>query len=532
MARGVNPRCEGFSTAVERLFDVGSVVGLSESELLDRFVDRRDGAAFAALVDRHGPMVLGICRRLLHDPHEADDAFQAVFLILARKAGGIGRKELVGNWLYGVSRRVATRARVLAARRPKTGGPLDADARRHDGSSPAESLVRDELGERLHEEVGRLPERYRVPVVACYFEGKSCEEAAALMRCPVGTVKGRLSRARDLLRRRLESRGVTAPAPLLATALAAPDLRAAVPPALAARAVRAGLAASSSPFAWMTASVATTSIHSLAEGVIRAMFYAKLKSLVLPAGLVAAGLLAAGAGLAASQESDLPKPELKKEAKPAADAPSPEPSDAAPAKEESKQASPRPRSMRSPMMGGGMVGMGGMGGMVGGPLVLSDAVFIARASAFLTAQSPTEDEIAVHVALDSKLSIHLGEDSTLADLLEQVRDVKVADGKPLPVFVCWSALRDEEITEVSACGETQLDEVPLKAALRLALKEVGLAYCVRDGILIISTPLDIRVELEEAQAEWLARNPEGYEMGQDGLIRKAEPLPASGRGFQ
>jgi RNA polymerase sigma factor (sigma-70 family) len=235
---------------------------------------------------------------LLRDPNDADDAFQTVFLILARKAGGLRRKDLVANWLYGVALRVAMEAR----KRPRTAvvedeSACDVDARRPSPADPAAVAVRREDETRLHEEVGRLPERYRAPVVACYFEGRTHEEAAAQLNWPIGTVKGRLARARDLLRTRLERRGVTAPAALLTTALAAPDLRAAVPAALADRAVAAALAVVASPSAWMTSAALSTSTLTLSEGVIQAMFHAQIKSLAITAAL-AVGLLAAGAGLA------------------------------------------------------------------------------------------------------------------------------------------------------------------------------------------------------------------------------------------
>ena len=116
-----------YHQAIERLFNEGTVSGLSEAQLLERFAARNDEAAFEALVERHGPMVLGVCRRFLRDPNDVDDAFQAVFLVLVRRAGDIRRKELLGNWLYGVACRVAVRARSLAARRPATITEADGD---------------------------------------------------------------------------------------------------------------------------------------------------------------------------------------------------------------------------------------------------------------------------------------------------------------------------------------------------------------------------------------------------------------------
>jgi RNA polymerase sigma factor (sigma-70 family) len=332
--------------AVQRLLESGSAVGVPESRLVERFAVGRDEAAFAALVDRHGPMVLGVCRRLLRDPNDADDAFQATFLVLARKAGGLRRKELVGNWLYGVARRVASEARRRS--RPATPGgdpAFDADARRPAPADPADVAARREDEARLHEEVGRLPERYRAPVVACYFEGRTHEEAAALLDWPVGTVKGRLARARELLRSRLERRGVTAPAALLASALVSPDLRAAVPPALAARAVASALAAVAFPSAWMTSAVLSTSVRSLSEGAIQAMLYAQIKALAIPATL-AVGLLAAGAGLAtAGREATQGPAEPAAVAAPPPTTPTPAPAQEPPA----EHAVDRPQGFLGPM---------------------------------------------------------------------------------------------------------------------------------------------------------------------------------------
>src|SRR5262249_27839110 len=161
-------------------------------------------------IARHGPMVLGVCRQLLRDPNDVDDAFQATFLVLVRKAGTLRRCDLLGNWLYGVAYRVATRARVLSARRtakaPYGQEGVDGlgadDGWRLSGQDAAAGPDR-EPRPWLHEEVGRLPEKYRVPVLLCYFEGLTHEEAAGRLGWPLGTVKGRLARARDLLRRRL-----------------------------------------------------------------------------------------------------------------------------------------------------------------------------------------------------------------------------------------------------------------------------------------------------------------------------------------
>src|SRR5439155_14145624 len=155
------------------------------------------------LVARHGPMVWSVCRRLLTQVHDAEDAFQATFMVLVRKAARIQRRELLANWLYGVAYKVAARARGQAARRRGRETPDLVDPVQAVADKPT-----DDVKAVLHEEVSHLPEKYRAPVVLCYLEGKSNEEAAENLDCPVGTVKGRLARARELLQRRLVRRGL------------------------------------------------------------------------------------------------------------------------------------------------------------------------------------------------------------------------------------------------------------------------------------------------------------------------------------
>ncbi len=184
----------------ERLMTSGGLSALSEEQLIDRFVCLHDESAFEAIVLRHGPMVRGVCRRLLRDANDVDDAFQATFLVLARKAGTLRRRERLGNWLYGVSYRIALRVRVSASWRRRE---KESTAEGGRGAGCVLDALHDDDVSTLHEEVHRLPENYRTPVVLCYLEGLTHEEAAVRLRWPVGTVKGRLSRARDLLRSRL-----------------------------------------------------------------------------------------------------------------------------------------------------------------------------------------------------------------------------------------------------------------------------------------------------------------------------------------
>ena len=180
------------ASPLHRLFNLGAVGAMSDAQLLDRFVSRRDEiaeAAFEELVSRHGPMVLRVCRGVLHDAHDAEDAFQAVFLVLAGRAGSIRRSGSVGSWLFGVAHRVATRARRSASRR-----------RRHDqliaarvaGSDPPSGD--DSEWEILHEEIDGLPERLRAPVVLCYLQGLTYAAAAHQLGLSEVAFRGRLAR--------------------------------------------------------------------------------------------------------------------------------------------------------------------------------------------------------------------------------------------------------------------------------------------------------------------------------------------------
>jgi RNA polymerase sigma factor (sigma-70 family) len=192
--------------------------------LLERFLrgeKSESQEAFRALVVRHGPAVLGICRRVLEMQQDAEDAFQATFLVLARKAGTIRDRKLLASWLYEVAHRVAVKARATGFRRRKLERQVAAMSPRAIVRNEAELAASlDELGPILHAEVDRLPERYRVPIILSYLEGKTNEEVAELLQWPVGTVKGRLSRARDLLRVRLGRRGLVLSAAFLTAILA------------------------------------------------------------------------------------------------------------------------------------------------------------------------------------------------------------------------------------------------------------------------------------------------------------------------
>ena len=175
----------------------------SDAELLHRFARARDQEAFAALVRRHGPMVFGVCRRVLRDPNDAEEAFQVTFLVLVRKAGGLRQPDRLANWLYGVANRVARKARVSAARR----GRHEQAAAGPDGYFPADGSDAD-VWAVLDEEMVALPDKYRAPLVLCYLEGLTNEAAAERLGWPPGSMSYRLARGRELLRQRLVRRGV------------------------------------------------------------------------------------------------------------------------------------------------------------------------------------------------------------------------------------------------------------------------------------------------------------------------------------
>ncbi len=198
----------------QTLFNLGSLGALPDGELLSLFASRRDEAgelAFAVLVERHGPMVHRVCRSILRDEHDAQDAVQATFLVLVRRGGSVRNRGSLGSWLHGAALRVASCARVSASRR-------SARERRAAALVPADAVGATNesgLSEVLHEELDRLPERHRAAIVLCYLEGLPCDAAASRLGVPVGTVKSRLTRGRERLRAQLIRRGFAPSAGLL-----------------------------------------------------------------------------------------------------------------------------------------------------------------------------------------------------------------------------------------------------------------------------------------------------------------------------
>jgi RNA polymerase sigma factor (sigma-70 family) len=261
--------------------------GLTDAQLLERFLTHRDGAAVEALVRRHGPMVMGVCRRVLVNRHDAEDAFQATFLVLVKKAAAIAARELLANWLYGVAYNTARKARAAAARRRRR----ERQVAQMPEPQATPTCPWEDLRPLLDEELHLLPDRYRAPVVLCYLEGKTHRQAAAQLGWPIGTLSGRLARARARLAGRLARRGFLLSGPAFTAALAADAAWACVPARVAASAVNSACLFAGVPAA---TGVIPSRIAALAEGVLRAMMTTKLKTgTALLLGLM---LLAAGAG--------------------------------------------------------------------------------------------------------------------------------------------------------------------------------------------------------------------------------------------
>lgn len=256
-----------------------------DAELLGRFVDGCDGEAFALLVRRHGPMVHGVCRRILRNHADADDAFQATFLVLVRRARAVRPRALLGNWLYGVAYRTALEARRAAAVRRVR----ERSAAEMRTTSPATDSPLPDMRETLDQELEALPDVYRAAVILCDLEGLSRKDAALRLGWSEGTLSGRLSRARSLLAGRLSRRGLALPlggiSVLNATATAG------VPSMLLESTTRIGILVA----AGEAVAVAPASVAALTEGVMKAMLLTKLKGMAMTV-VVGSAILATAVG--------------------------------------------------------------------------------------------------------------------------------------------------------------------------------------------------------------------------------------------
>ncbi len=283
----------------------------SDGDLLQRFRERRDGAAFQALLRRHGPMVLDVCRAVLGNEASAEDAFQATFLTLARKATSIRQAALVGSWLHRVARRTALQARAQEAARKRHGARAPARPE----SEPADLTWR-EARAALHEELDKLPERYRVALVLCYLEGKTQDQAAARLGVAKSTLKERLERGRGLLRVRLVRRGLGPAAVLVAAAWPMAVTSAPLPPDLV---TVTGRAADLAAAGQATSGVIPARVAALSEGVMKAMFVTRLKKAT--AWLAVLALVAGAVTAVAVQARPIPRQNRSATQQPAVAAP-------------------------------------------------------------------------------------------------------------------------------------------------------------------------------------------------------------------
>ena len=267
----------------------GGEADLTDGQLLECFVSGRDGAALAALVRRHGPMVWGVCCRLLHNHHDVEDAFQATFLVLVRKAASILPREMVGNWLYGVARQTALKARMTTAKR---------QAREKQVPAMPEPEVLTEpdpwpdLERLLDQELSRLPDKYRAAIVLCDLEGKSRKDVARQLKIPEGTLSSRLTTARAMLAKRLARHGLAVSAGTLAAVLSEKAGSACVPTSVLSSSIEvATLLAAGQATA---AGVISVNIAALTEGVLKTMLLTKFKTVVVLFVVAALGGAAVG----------------------------------------------------------------------------------------------------------------------------------------------------------------------------------------------------------------------------------------------
>ncbi len=294
----------GVASELQAIFEGGTVAGLTDGQLLDRFAGRRDEdaeRAFSALVARHGPMVLSVCQGMLGNAHDAEDAFQATFLVLACKARALRRPELLGPWLHGVAHRTARRLKDKNTRRRRheaEAAMSGATTLGHANRLESGRVNHDEI-ETLHEEIDRLPERYRTAIVLCDLQGLTHDEAARQLGRPVGTISARLSRAREQLRGRLVRRGLALPAGVMATPVSTTKAST-VPPALASSTIQVAMTVS----AGLSAGVVPASIATLSRGVLKSMFFTKLR--IISAIVVMIGAGAGSMAVLAQQRAQRP----------------------------------------------------------------------------------------------------------------------------------------------------------------------------------------------------------------------------------
>ncbi|HEV3118468.1 MAG TPA: sigma-70 family RNA polymerase sigma factor, partial [Gemmataceae bacterium] len=256
--------------------------GLTDGQLLHDYLSRHEEAALAALVRRHGPMVWGVCRRVVRNYHDAEDAFQATFLVLVRRAASITSPELLANWLYGVAHQTALKARATTAKRRAR----ERQVNNMPEPAATEGDLWHDLQPLLDQELNRLPDKYRVAIVICDLEGKTRKEAACLLGVPLGTLAARVARGRAMLTKRLARHGLVVSGGLLATILAK-NAAAGVPTAVVGSTIKAVTLVAAGQTA--AAGVISVKAAALMGGVLKSMLLTKLK--LVTAVLVVVALL-------------------------------------------------------------------------------------------------------------------------------------------------------------------------------------------------------------------------------------------------
>ncbi len=434
--------------SLDTLWTVGALGGMTDGELLGHFQLHRDTSgqeAFRILVQRHGPMVLGLCRSLLRDPHDAEDAFQATFLVLVRRADSIQNRATLGPWLCGVTYRVARRARVRSIRRRRhevavvdePAGPSGAD---RDGTSTEAAI---------QEEIARLPESFRAPLVLCCLEGLSYDLAARRLGVSEPTLRGRLHRARKRLAARLRGRGILAPVVARLTEPARLNVPS-LPASLVESTIQLASRWSSVAGLLVGADAVPASVAALARGVIHAMIFQTVKSTAI-AILLGAGVLAT---MAVAQKGKAP----------AADSAA-QPAGASLLLAQNKRPpAPQPRKQPNP-----------------GDL-----------------QRKTQE---IMQALEEPIVMPFAAKTPLDDVLKYI---KVATTTPafsgIPIYVEPLGLQEAN-KSITSTIEFDRADLPLKTSLRLILKPLGLAYIVKDGLLMI----DSRSAITETRVEEVER---------------------------
>jgi RNA polymerase sigma factor (sigma-70 family) len=267
--------------------------GETDGQLLRRFIESRDEAAFEALLRRHGPMVLNVCQRIVRNRADAEDAFQSTFLVLVRKADSVKPREKVGNWLYGVAYQTAIRVKAMSARRSTrekqvAAMPETASRERRDDWTPL-----------LDQELSRLPEKYRTPIVLCDLEGRSRKEVARQLGWAEGSLSSRLARGRAMLAKRLTRHGLALSAETLAFSLSRNTASACLPPSLVSATVKAASVIAAGPAAATT--LISAQVAAITEGILKTMLLTKLKTMAIVSCIVCLLGVGVGASLLSGQ---------------------------------------------------------------------------------------------------------------------------------------------------------------------------------------------------------------------------------------